>query len=122
MQETRRSRTYLEGATFDLREHAKSHGARWDTERKMWYVLGDVPELLADLIKPVNSNESDLPLNASGIATARRRTKQQKPTTLRTPPVDDAQSDFFVPAIYEVAGKESRSIMDVAVFRLSKKD
>jgi plasmid replication initiation protein len=42
--------------------------------------------------------------------------------TLRKPPEGDAQSDFFVPLLYDVATKDSRSIMDVAVFRLSKKD
>lgn len=42
--------------------------------------------------------------------------------TLRKPPGGDAQADFFVPLLYDVATKDSRSIMDVAVFRLSKKD
>lgn len=42
--------------------------------------------------------------------------------TLRKPPEGDSQSDFFVPLLYDVAMKDSRSIMDVAVFRLSKKD
>ncbi len=111
----RRSRTYLEGATFDLREHAKRHGARWDTDRKLWYVLGEVPELLANLVRPSSSNEDD-------AMSTHHRTEQQKAGILRQAPADDAQSDFFVPGIYEVAGKESRSIMDVAVFRLSKKD
>lgn len=42
--------------------------------------------------------------------------------SLRKPPEGDAQADFFVPLLYDVATKDSRSIMDVAVFRLSKKD
>lgn len=42
--------------------------------------------------------------------------------TLRKPPEGDAQADFFVPLLYDVATKDSRSIMDVAVFRLSKKE
>lgn len=42
--------------------------------------------------------------------------------TLRKPPEGDAQADIFVPLLYDVATKDSRSIMDVAVFRLSKKD
>lgn len=41
-------------------------------------------------------------------------------STLRKPPEGDAQADFFVPLLYDVATKDSRSIMDVAVFRLSK--
>lgn len=43
-------------------------------------------------------------------------------STMRKPPEGDAQADFFVPLLYDVATKDSRSIMDVAVFRLSKKD
>jgi len=43
-------------------------------------------------------------------------------STVRKPPPGDAQPDFFVPTLYDVGTKDSRSIMDVAVFRLSKKD
>jgi plasmid replication initiation protein len=43
-------------------------------------------------------------------------------SSLRPAPKGDTQSDFFVPTLYDVATKDSRSIMDVAVFRLSKKD
>lgn len=42
--------------------------------------------------------------------------------SLRKPPEGDGQADFFVPLLYDVATKDSRNIMDVAVFRLSKKD
>lgn len=41
---------------------------------------------------------------------------------MRHPPKGDEQADFFVPSLYDVGTKDSRSIMDVAVFRLSKKD
>ncbi|MDD3446291.1 MAG: replication initiator protein A [Zavarzinia sp.] len=47
---------------------------------------------------------------------------QKAAASLRTPPKGDEQGDFFVPALYDVATKDNRSIMDVAVFRLSKKD
>jgi plasmid replication initiation protein len=43
-------------------------------------------------------------------------------SSVRKPPKDDGQPDFFVPSLYDVATKDSRDIMDVAVFRLSKKD
>lgn len=43
-------------------------------------------------------------------------------TSLRNPPAGDAQLDFFVPSLYDLATKDTRSTMDVAVFRLSKKD
>jgi plasmid replication initiation protein len=41
-------------------------------------------------------------------------------TTLREPPANDNQPDFFVPGLYDVAVKDTFSVMDVAVFRLSK--
>ena len=47
--------------------------------------------------------------------------KTAKPS-VRKPPKGDKQADFFVPSLYDVATKDSRDIMDVAVFRLSKKD
>ncbi len=43
-------------------------------------------------------------------------------SNIRKPPEGDLQQDFFVPTLYDVGTKDSRSIMDVAVFRLSKKD
>lgn len=50
---------------------------------------------------------------------------KQPPTAksnMRKPPNGDAQMDFFVPALYDVGTRDSRNIMDVAVFRLSKKE
>lgn len=51
---------------------------------------------------------------------------QQQPTSatpsIRKPPNGDTQADFFIPALYDVGTRDSRSIMDVAVFRLSKRD
>lgn len=43
-------------------------------------------------------------------------------SVLRKAPGHDAQPDFFIPTLYDVGTKDSRGIMDVAVFRLSKKD
>jgi plasmid replication initiation protein len=54
------------------------------------------------------------------------RLRQEKvstaPSTIRRPPKSDQQLDIFMPALYDVGTKDSRSIMDVAVFRLSKKE
>jgi plasmid replication initiation protein len=63
-------------------------------------------------------------LNRSGCATDASTGEQNTAAkgTLRKPPESDVQADFFVPLLYDVATKDSRSIMDVAVFRLSKKD
>ncbi len=56
-------------------------------------------------------------------ATARLCKEQPAPSSnVRKPPPGDAQPDFFVPTLYDVGTKDSRSVMDVAVFRLSKKD
>lgn len=60
---------------------------------------------------------------SAAIAAGRQREDAAKAaSSMRKPPEGDAQSDFFVPLLYDVATKDSRSIMDVAVFRLSKKD
>ena len=48
--------------------------------------------------------------------------RSEKKSNLREPPDGDRQADFFVPSVYDVASKDSRTIMDVAVFRLSKKE
>lgn len=42
--------------------------------------------------------------------------------SMRKVPKGDHQPDFFVPTLYDVGTRDSRGIMDVAVFRLSKKD
>lgn len=47
---------------------------------------------------------------------------QSEGITLRKSPKGDEQPDFFVPTLYDVGTRDSRKIMDVAVFRLSKKD
>lgn len=45
-----------------------------------------------------------------------------KKTAMRRPPESDRQPDFLVPGLYDVATKDNRSLMDVALFRLSKKE
>lgn len=133
MAQPRRTRTYLEGATYELRERVKRHGGRWDKERKAWYVLGDVPEALCDLIEPGPGQERRFPrsldLDIADLAQAksmdgRPSTPARLPakSTMRPAPIGDAQTDFFVPSIHDVSSKENRSTMDVAIFRLSKKD
>lgn len=58
-------------------------------------------------------------------AAARLRKQQeaeQARPNIRKPPAADCQPDFFVPALYDVSTRDSRTVMDVAVFRLSKRD
>lgn len=59
---------------------------------------------------------------ASRLRQAMAKEKQSSASSIRKPPKGDEQQDFFVPALYDVGSRDSRSIMDVAVFRLSKKD
>jgi plasmid replication initiation protein len=49
-------------------------------------------------------------------------TTAPKKTAMRRPPECDRQPDFLVPGLYDVATKDNRSLMDVALFRLSKRD
>ena len=42
-------------------------------------------------------------------------------SSLRRRPKGDEQGDFFAPPLYDVGTRDNRAIMDVAVFRLSKK-
>jgi len=124
----RRQRTYLR-IDFDMKDHAKHHGARWDAERKRWYVLGDVPDALMNYVngeaEPLKAALDRLGVNVKAAADRKREAEaeaQRAATTMRKPPAGDEQADFFVPALYDVSTKDNRSIMDVAVFRLSKKD
>lgn len=67
----------------------------------------------------------DAVMGAKGVrakAASSAVVKAAPSSSMRMPPEGDAQADFFVPVLYDVATKDSRSIMDVAVFRLSKKD
>ena len=113
----RRPRTYLK-IGFDKKDFAKEHGARWDSGRKSWYVVGEVSEALANHVNGVlNQHNVILPAQTREVA----KTLWRSPS-LRRPPLGDEQPDFFVPTLYDVGTKDSRNIMDVAVFRLSKKD
>lgn len=49
-----------------------------------------------------------------------RQQDKPVPSSIRKPPSGDEQADFFVPGLYDVGGRDSRHIMDVAPFRLSK--
>lgn len=64
---------------------------------------------------------------AAIAASAERERKEAEaakpaPSSVRKPPSGDEQADFFVPSLYDVGGRDSRHVMDVAVFRLSKRD
>lgn len=60
---------------------------------------------------------------ADAAARLRKQQEVKQPrSNIRKPPADDCQPDFFVSGFYDVGAKDSISIMDVAVGRLSKRD
>lgn len=48
------------------------------------------------------------------------KSEKNAKSSIRKPPKGDGQPDFFVPVLYDLGTRDSRSVMDVAVFRLSK--
>ncbi|OTJ86934.1 replication initiator protein A, partial [Pseudomonas aeruginosa] len=50
------------------------------------------------------------------------KAKQSSESSIRKHPKSAEHQDFFVPTLSDVGNRDSRSIMDVAVFRLSKKE
>ncbi len=116
-----RPRTYL-AIDYDSKEWAKRHGARWDKDRKRWYVLGDVPEMLMPYVDASMAGQAPKVTTEEERQKVRARATAARPkSVLREPPPGDAQADFFVPGVWDVATKDNRGIMDVAVVRLSKK-
>lgn len=51
-----------------------------------------------------------------------KRNTSKDGTTLRIPPDSDYQQDFFIPTLYDVGTRDSLNVMDVALFRLSKRE
>ncbi|WP_051953949.1 replication initiator protein A [Xenophilus azovorans] len=47
---------------------------------------------------------------------------RRKPRKRLARDVDEVQGDFFVPSVYDLSTKDARLSMDVAIFRLSKRD
>lgn len=117
---TPRTRTYL-AINYDTKDLAKHFGARWDASRKSWYVLGDVPAVLMPYISGEQIQQPTEKDEVTRQKEKARATAARPKSMLRNPPQDDAQADFFVPGVWDVAAKDNRGIMDVAVFRLSKK-
>lgn len=60
--------------------------------------------------------------NSEAKSIAADQVPAEKTTTFRKAPKGDEQADFFVPSLYDIGTRDSRCIMDVAVFRLSKRE
>lgn len=54
------------------------------------------------------------------MGTKEKNKPKPAPSSIRKPPAGDEQIDFFVPGLYDMGNRDSRHIMDVAPFRLSK--
>ncbi|CAJ0881540.1 replication initiator protein A [Ralstonia flatus] len=67
--------------------------------------------------KPIHGLNDEL---AEHLREKSKRRSSDQVSNVRRPPTGDQQADFFVPALYDIGTKDSRSIMDVAVYRLSK--
>ncbi len=65
-----------------------------------------------------------LPPDAPATTPAKADAKQPraKKSSRRKEAIPATQGDFFTPMLYDVGARDSRGVMDVAVFRLSKKD
>ena len=72
----------------------------------------------------IEAAEFDRPFNVSTVNEQMERAKERDKalSLVRKPPKGDEQADFLVPSLYDVGGRDNRCVMDVAVFRLSKRD
>ena len=83
-----------------------------------------------DAAREQEEAQAQAKMRAAALAASAERERKEKeaatakaaPSSVRKPPSGDQQADFFVPSLYDVGGRDNRSIMDVAVFRLSKTD
>jgi len=60
--------------------------------------------------------------SAAAPATSARKTAAKTPKATPARKSSPIQPDFFIPMLYDVGARDSRGVMDVAVFRLSKNE
>lgn len=79
--------------------------------------------LQRELLEPAPDQPPALVPPPAAKPARKPRAKAAKPASnLRKRPPGDNQVDFLAPALYDVSAKDNRSVMDVAVYRLSKRD
>ena len=110
----------LPGETFEQAEKRLREEGEREQRRKSNEVAQQQAEatLAAQLRDRSPIPRSPIPNTSSPSG----QTKRNNPASMRRPPESDRQPDFFVPGLYDVATKDNRSLMDVALFRLSKRD
>ncbi|MBC2768784.1 replication initiator protein A [Pusillimonas minor] len=69
--------------------------------------------------KHLDDNDATVPLQAPK---SENQPEVAMASMLRHAPAGDAQRDLFAPPMWDISTKDSQSMMDVAVFRLSKRD
>lgn len=84
-----------------------------DTPDDGGHIATSLAATLARLGESIKKKNSEAPKEEAYGAT---------PGGMRPAPKGDNQPDFFVPPLYDVGTKDARSLMDVAPFRLSKRD
>lgn len=89
-------------------------------KRKEVRSVAEIVQELAEKAKARRA-EAGAPMVDSRKTVATQGTQAPTPS-IRKPPKGDEQFDCFVPMLYDVGTKDSQSIMDVAVYRLSKKE
>ena len=127
-----KKRTYEEILAAAKATVAEKHRKRVEAAAQPGETFAEVENRLKadDAAKERETAQEKARQHAEALAAGRQReegvkdeAKAKAPaSSMRKPPEGDAQPDFFVPALYDVGGRDSRHIMDVAVFRLGKKD
>ena len=127
-----KKRTYEEVLASTKAIVAEKHRKRVEAAAQPGETFAEVENRLKadDAAKERETAQEKARQHAEALAAGRQReegvkdeAKAKAPaSSMRKPPEGDAQPDFFVPALYDVGGRDSRHIMDVAVFRLGKKD
>ena len=130
--ESSKKRTYEEILASTKAIVAEKHRKRVEAAAQPGETFAEVENRLKadDAAKERETAQEKARQHAEALAAGRQReegvkdeAKAKAPaSSMRKPPEGDAQPDFFVPALYDVGGRDSRHIMDVAVFRLGKKD
>lgn len=127
-----KKRTYEEILASTKATVAEKHRKRVEAAAQPGETFAEAENRLKadDAAKEREATQEKARQQAAALAAGRQReevfkdeAKAKAPaSSMRKPPEGDAQPDFFVPALYDVGGRDSRHIMDVAVFRLGKKD
>lgn len=113
----------MTGSLLDTIEHMRDkHRARVNEAMKPGETFEEAEARVLGRDKPDPAPRRASPASTVSEQMARHKEHEKAKSLIRQAPRSDQQSDFFVPGLFDVGGRDSRSIMDVAPFRLSKRD